>query len=318
MSHHAAHETALILGIDGGASKTVALLADQYGTVLGRSQVGGSNKQVSGVEATLSALRSVVERVFAAANLPIQSVAAACLGLSGVDRPADHALIRSWAAERRLARALEVVNDARLVLAAGTPDGHGIGVICGTGSIAFGRTADGQVARAGGWGYLLGDEGSGYDIALQALRAAAQAADGRGTARTLLDATLELWELEQPFDLIPFVYNQADPRARLSELPPLVTQLALEGDPKAQSILQNAGDELASAAIAVARQLDLPSPFPLALSGSVIVKTPPLYDAMRTALEARGYRAEPMTLVEEPAHGALRLARALLHSSPHA
>ena len=126
MSHHAAHETALILGIDGGASKTVALLADQYGTVLGRSQVGGSNKQVSGVEATLSALRSVVERVFAAANLPIQSVAAACLGLSGVDRPADHALIRSWAAERRLARALEVVNDARLVLAAG-PEHSGSG-----------------------------------------------------------------------------------------------------------------------------------------------------------------------------------------------
>jgi N-acetylglucosamine kinase-like BadF-type ATPase len=312
MSHHITHDRTLILGVDGGASKTVALLADERGMVLGRAQVGGSYKQVSGVEATLAALRTATVQVFTAAGLPVQTVAAACLGLSGVDRPADHALIQGWAAERRLARTLSVVNDARLLLAAGTPDGHGIGLICGTGSIAFGRTLDGRSARAGGWGYLLGDEGSGYDIALRALRAAAQAADGRGGATRLLGALLDLWELDQAFDLIPFVYNQSDPRARLSEIPPLVSQLADEGDDTAGAILQLAAEELAAAVIAAARQLGLAAPLPLALSGSVILRSPLLHAALCETLSARGYRADPVTPVDDPAYGALRLARDLL------
>jgi N-acetylglucosamine kinase-like BadF-type ATPase len=168
------------------------------------------------------------------------------------------------------------------------------------------------MARAGGWGYLFGDEGSGYDIALRALRAAAQAADGRGNAHALLAATLDMWELEQPFDLIPFVYNQSDPRARLSELPLLVGQLAAEGDETAHTILTTAGEELAAAVIAVARQLTMAAPLPLALSGSMILNTALLREALCAALDARGFHAEPITPVEEPALGALRLARDLV------
>jgi N-acetylmuramic acid 6-phosphate etherase len=306
-----AQSAQLILGIDGGASKTIALLADAEGSILGRAQAGGSNKQVSGVEATLQTLKQVVEAVFADARLPVQQVAAACLGLSGVDRPADHTLIKGWADERRLARSLRVVNDAQLVVAAGTPDAYGVGLICGTGTIAVGRGVDGRTARAGGWGYLLGDEGSGYDISRRALRAAAQAADGRGAAHTLLGELLGMWELQGPFDLIPYIYNKPDPRAQLADIPPLVTRLAEGGDPTCRTILEVAARDLADAVIAAANQLDIRGAIPVALAGSVILRTPMLSAMLREEMERRGRPADPVTPVEEPTLGAIRLAREL-------
>ena len=301
----------LILGIDGGASKTVALLAQADGAILARSQVGGSNKQVSGVETTLATLRDAVEAVFLAARIPVQPVSAACLGLSGVDRPADHALIQGWAGQRRLTRTLTVVNDAQLVVAAGTPAGYGVGLICGTGSIAIGRGVDGRMSRAGGWGYLLGDEGSGYDIALQTLRAACQAADGRGSDSLLLEELLQMWELPGPLDMIPYVYNQPDPRGVLADIPPLVSRLALEGNATCIAILNAAGRELASAVMAAANQIGLHGSIPLALAGSVILRTPVLHAALCDTLAAAGRPPQPVTPVEDPAIGALRIAREL-------
>jgi N-acetylglucosamine kinase-like BadF-type ATPase len=303
--------TALLLGIDGGASKTIAILANTDGIILGRAQVGGSNKQVSGVEATLNTLSQAVDRAFELANLPIQPVVAACLGLSGVDRAEDHALIQGWANHRQLAHSLRVVNDAQLVVAAGTPHGYGVGLICGTGSIAIGRASDGRTGRAGGWGYLLGDEGSGYDIALKALRYAAQSADGRGQGTLLLNAILELWRVQNPFDLIPFVYHRDDPRAILADLPPLISRLADQGDPTCVAILSEAGRELAAAVLAVADQIDIHGPIPLAISGSVGLRTPLLLQFLCAELAQHGRPADPLTLVDDPAIGALRMAREL-------
>jgi N-acetylglucosamine kinase-like BadF-type ATPase len=299
----------LIIGIDGGASKTVALLARTTGEIEGRAQVGGSNKQVSGVAATLDTLDRALAEVFRAAGVEMQQAAAACLGLSGVDRDEDLALIRAWADERRLSEHLIVVNDARLVIAAGTPDDFGVGLICGTGSIAVGRTPDGRTGRAGGWGYILGDEGSGYDIALRALRAATSAADGRGEATALLPEILDRWQLGDPFDLIPHVYHRSDARALLAELPPLVSRCADAGDAVAGAILRHAGRDLALAVAAVARDLQLALPIPLALAGSVIQKSPLLLAALREELLLLGCPADPIRPVEEPALGAVRLAR---------
>jgi N-acetylglucosamine kinase-like BadF-type ATPase len=297
-----------VLGVDGGASKTVALLATRDGHVVARAQVGGSNKQVAGVAATLATLDAAVAAVFAEAQLPPGMLAAACLGLSGVDRAEDLALISGWAHERRLAATLDIANDARLVIAAGTPAGVGVGLICGTGSIAFGATPDGREARAGGWGFALGDEGSGFDIARMALRAATAAADGRGPATLLLDVLLEHWELSQASDLIPLVYHQYEPRRFMVEIPPLVKRCADAGDPLACDVLRCAGAELAQAVLAVARALGLGDGAPLALAGSVIRHTPQLQHALVAALRQQGFLAEPVQLVDEPARGAVNVA----------
>lgn len=308
------HHTTIILGIDGGASKTVAILADGQGKPIARYQTAGTNKQVSGIQATLTHLYNVIEGVFRQADLPMQRVASACFGLSGVDRPSDITLMRSWADSYQIAERLTIVNDARLVLAAGTPDGHGVGLICGTGSIAFGRKPDGEMSRAGGWGYILGDEGSGYDIAIQAMRAATQAIDGRGTAFVLRDALMEKWHITNPQDLIPFVYEHPNIRQHMLEVPLIVSDLAEIGDSHSVAILDHAAQQLADIAVAAARQLKSSSTFPLAIAGSVILKTPLLQQALRECIQCHGYTAEPITPVEDPALGALRLAREQLHS----
>ncbi len=118
-------------------------------------------------------------RAFDAAGLTPAPVDVICLGLAGFDRPDDRKILAGWADEARWARRLVLVNDGDLVVAAGTPEGWGVGVIAGTGSIAVGRAEDGRTARAGGWGHLIGDEGSAYGVVLDALRLVARRADGR-------------------------------------------------------------------------------------------------------------------------------------------
>src|SRR5260221_4321390 len=170
----------LILGIDGGGSHTVALLAEKAdgGRILGRGTAGPSNMQAVGEERALRALDEAVGQAFDAAQRTRGTVAAAALGLAGVDHPEAAAVVQAWTATARLAEAVSVANDATLLLEAGTPDGWGLAVIAGTGSIAFGRSPEGKLDRSGGWGYLLGDEGSAYALALAGTRAVARSSDG--------------------------------------------------------------------------------------------------------------------------------------------
>jgi N-acetylglucosamine kinase-like BadF-type ATPase len=163
------------------------------------------------------------------------------------------------------------------------------------------------MSRAGGWGYLFGDEGSGHDLAIMALRAAASAADGRGPATELLSALLRHWQLQLPEDFITFLYGLADPRPMLGDVGPLVIQIAEAGDAVALDIVQRAGNELARAVAAVQRTLQLANPVPLALAGSMIVHGIPLQRALDSALVQYGIVAQA-TAVIDPAEGALRLA----------
>ncbi len=183
----------LVIGIDGGASNTVALLAEAAsGRVLGRGSGGPSNIQAVGESAALRELNHAVGAAFKAAGLPRGSVAAAALGLAGIDLDGTD-VIRGWASLVDLAPKLSVANDATLLFAAGTPEGWGLAVIAGTGSIAFTLDQKGKEARAGGWGYLMGDEGSAFRLGLLGLRAACRAADNIGptdeTARRVPDET---------------------------------------------------------------------------------------------------------------------------------
>jgi N-acetylglucosamine kinase-like BadF-type ATPase len=306
---------AFLLGIDAGGSKTVALLADASGAVLGRGVAGAGNLRAVGEEAAAAALAAAVEGAFGCAGLPVQPVAAACLGAAGAGRPAERAVLERWAAARPLAAHTLVCDDARLVLAAGGPDGWGVALIGGAGSIAVGYAPDGRTAHAGGWGYLLGDEGSGRDIALAGLRAACRAADGRGPSTALLPALLGRWALTQPEALIARVYEAPAERALLAEVPPVVAAAAEAGDEVARAILERAGEELALAAAAVITALALTPPIPLALAGGALVNMPLLRAALLGALARRGMVVLP-ALVHEPALGALRLAARLAHQPP--
>ncbi len=308
--------TPLILGLDGGGSKTLALLADPTGRVLGRGMAGSSNYQNVGAEAAWAALDAAIAAAFADAGLAPGPLAAVCLGLAGVDRPEDRALFEGWAARRFAAAPTVIANDGELVLAAGTPDGWGVGVISGTGSIAVGRHPDGHMGRAGGWGHILGDEGSGYAIGCAALRAVMWAFDGRGPATALSGAVLAHWGLPSPTGLVGRVYREDVGPAEIAGLARLVDAAAGAGDAVARDILRQAGRDLAITVAAVIRRLTLPAPTPCALAGGVVVHGSQARAAFLAAAADLGLDLHPVTPVAEPAHGAVRLAADLLKRRP--
>lgn len=295
------------LGIDGGGTRTVALLANASGDIVGRGTAGPSNRQAVGTERALAALDDAVSAAFHAAGLPRGPVTSACLGLAGADRPDDQAVLRAWAERVRLAARVEVTSDAAILLAAGTPHGWGLVLIAGTGSIAFGRTADGRRARAGGWGHLLGDEGSAYSLVLHALQAIAHAADGRGPATRLTERFLSHWGLSQPQDLIAAVYRSGRDRADFAALAPLVIEVA-EDDAVAAEIVEQGAHELTQAGESVVRQLGWDQQIPLALAGGLLLGSEGYRRRVLSALTSEGFQGDSITLVNEPAEGAVKLA----------
>lgn len=302
----------LLLGIDGGGSNTRALLASLDGTVLGRGYAPSSNLQSVGFPAATAAIRQAIAAAFDAAGIAADTpIAAACLGLAGVGRPADHTRIAAWIEHEAIARRSAIVTDAEPVLAAGTPEGWGVALISGTGSVCVGRDRQGRAVQVGGWGYLLGDEGSGYDLAIRALRLATQTADGRAEAHALLDAVLRHWNLAAPADLVGHVYRTAIMRPAIADLTRPVVALAAQGDRDALDLLEGAAVELARAARAAARRLGLHEP-PVALAGGLLGASPELRAALAECL---GPGWGPLRYVDDPALGTLVLARRLLTES---
>jgi len=299
----------LVTGVDGGGTKTLALVADTQGKILGRGIAGPANTQVVGQEAACAAITTAIR---GARDQIAGEVVALCLGIAGAGRESDRAMFQAWAEAYYPGIPIGVVHDGQLALAAGTPEGWGIAVLCGTGSLVYGEDPRGRPARAGGWGYLLGDEGSGYAIGLAALRAVARAADGRGPATELTQAILNHWSLDKPQDLIAHIYRPPLPRTEIAGLTEIVVEVAERGDQVANALLQNAGEELVHAAHAVAVQLALPQPIPCALAGGVILHAAVVRQSFQQATTVQGLSLGPITPVPEPAQGAVRLARQLL------
>jgi N-acetylglucosamine kinase-like BadF-type ATPase len=304
----------LILGIDAGGSKTLAWLARSDETaesqILGRGAAGPANPQSVGFSMTLENLMAAVTEAFAAAGIPRQTVASAVLAVAGSDREENRRALSVWAEEVSLAARFKVVHDAWPVLAAGTPDGWGIALISGTGSLAFGRSADGCTARAGGWGFLFGDEGSGYALAVAGLRAAAQAADGRAPPTQLLGAILDSFHIERPEALIPTVYPLASNRQRIAELAETVLDVAAAGDATATEIVDEAASQLAAMVMAVAVRLDWHgATIPLAFAGGVLISRPLFCERVHDQLRTSRFPIGSPAVVHEPVLGALKLAR---------
>lgn len=241
----------LYLGIDGGQSSTTALIGDEAGRVLGEGRAGPCN-HVGALERRAKFSAAVGECVRQAAEQAgvKPEFAAVCAGFSGGAEDKDALTRELIPADRYL-----ITHDAHIALAGATEGAPGIIVIAGTGSIAYGRSASGTIARAGGWGYVFGDEGGAFDIARQALRAGMRHEEGWGPATTLQAALLEATGTVSANALLHLCYTPDYPRDRVASFAPIVDQCAARGDAVAQSILDRAAQELAMLAAAVRRQL---------------------------------------------------------------
>jgi N-acetylglucosamine kinase len=306
-----------ILGIDGGGSRTRARIALRSGETVATGEAGPSGVSANGFDGAQRSILDATRAALKAAGLREADCdfGAVCMGLSGVDRPPEREVMLSWA-RAALSPAVEVVNDVELVLAAGTPARWGVALIAGTGSIGLGRAPDGRAVRAGGWGYRFGDEGSGYDLAREALRAASQAADGRGAPTRLLTDIMAFWDLTDPSGIIPKVYRSGLRPVDLAALAPLVTAAAQSGDDVAAAIVARAGASLAQIVLAVARALDFGSdPTPLALAGGLLLGGDGLREALMAALSGSGRTFAPIGEAREPVAGAVAIARSLLEGN---
>jgi N-acetylglucosamine kinase-like BadF-type ATPase len=302
-------EATLFLAVDGGGSKTHAVAVDCHGGVRGRGTAGSSNIRAIGVEQALAQLRAAIAEALTARDARCD-VGAAWFGLAGI-HGADGA---NLLAPQLLSIAREVVitNDADFALA-GLDSEPGVALIAGTGSIALGRDAAGRMTQVGGWGHLLGDEGSAYDIGRRAAQAAARAADGRGPTTALLQLVLERWGLTTPRSMIDHVYLTQE-KAQLASLAPGALALARRGDRVARAIRRQACEELALAAVAVIDALNIAGPVPLILGGGLLIHARDL----RAAVVARIRRRRALgrvTLVKEPALWAARSLAARARSS---
>jgi N-acetylglucosamine kinase-like BadF-type ATPase len=295
-----------VLGIDAGGTKTVCYLADADGRVIGEGRGGGANLQAQGELEVEKVLHSVVDQAIAdRAILP----AAVCLGVAGVDRAEDDRTVR--AIMRRLgfkSHAL-VVNDALVALVAGNGDEPGVVLIAGTGSIAYGVNSAGYAARAGGWGYVLGDEGSGYWIGRQALAAVVRDADGRGPHTELTPLVLEHFNLSRVDGLVREVYDRGLQRQAVAQIGVVVEKARAAGDIVAGEILKQAGEELTRAAASVISRLEMRGlSFGTVLAGGMFRVIPWLAADVEQRLAEVAPRATVKTLDVEPATGAVRLA----------
>ena len=245
-------EPKYFLGVDGGQSGTTAMIGDETGRVLGVGHAGPCNHVTAGESQAKfrSAMRGAVGDAAQAAGIVNPRFAGACLGLSGGTADKS-ALVKEVVS----AAEYSIVNDAVVALAGATAGEPGVIAIAGTGSIAFGRNAAGETARAGGWGYVFGDEGGAFDLVRQALRAALRAEEGWGAATALRPALLAATGAPDANTLLHWFYTPEFPKARIAGYAHLVDAAARDGDLAAREILHAAAQALATLVAAVRRQL---------------------------------------------------------------
>lgn len=314
MSEPISQDAPLLLAIDGGGTKTDCRLAvfDGQLRLLGKGLSGPSNLRALGPQQALANLDAAVAAAFASAGLQRCTATAACLALAGADRTSEQLQILEWAGSAQLASQLRIVNDAVPLLYAAAGQGVGVALIAGTGSLAWGCNADGRTARAGGWGFLLGDEGSAYALGNAALRAVLMQSDGRGPQTLLTELISAQLNLPRPAAIVERVYGAVVPRQVIAELAPLVFAAAQHADSIAAEILHNASEQLANMAAAVAESLNLPMPLHLACTGGVLLNHAAYREAVAHSITARTGHLPDVTCVPEPVLGALQLAQKLL------
>lgn len=307
----------LALLIDAGGSKTSAAIGyleqGGRGRIVARCQAGPGNPRAVGWEAASAAWAEAAQQAIALGGEAAPTgISCVVCGIAGAGRPDLAARMLEWWQARFPQARVIVVPDVALLVAAGSADGAGIALVAGTGSIAWGISPRGEVARAGGWGFQLGDEGGGAWIGLQALKAIVQHADGRGPATCLTEVILRQLACKTVGELPDWLRQVGNIPRQLAALAPSVLEVAREGDAVAAGILEAAAQKLADLVRCVARRLDWDNcPLPIAVGGGVLVHFDEVRTRVAALLRQDGIEAA-LTVVNEPLEGALRVTECRL------
>ena len=300
---------AVLLGIDAGGSHTAVVVGNKQGRVLARAEGPGSAMRPGGAERSAAVILDVARRAAAQAKVALPA-AVAFVGAAGAGRAPEQAALAEAIAAAGVASRVEVRGDIEIALAAAFGESAGIMVNAGTGSIAYARTGDGKLHRAGGHGWQLGDEGSGYWLGRRALAAAARSYDGLEETSTLLERVLVALGLQTFDDLIRWTAT-ATP-AQVAALAPHVLNAAREGEVVAQRIIEEAAAELSRLVVVLSGRFPETDRIKIATAGGLLRPGSPLLDAFRAQLATDVPRAQLADSSVDAPIGALRLAAQLL------
>ncbi len=296
-----------VIGVDGGGSKTEAVLLTRDGRVLGRGKSGAANHHQTGWEGVLVEVQWAVQRACEQARRQPEEATALTLALAGIGSQTEENTLARLARKNWPRLRLQIAHDAHAALIGGLGQRHGIALIAGTGMIAYGVGVDGQRARAGGRGYCL-DTGGGYFLGVEAVRAVLHAYDGLGLPTQLTPLVLRTLNLSRPDELVAWLYAPERSVKMIAALAPLVLEVAATGDGVAAEIVARGSDALATAVQAVAGRLRWEDDIPIVLSGSLLTKNA-FYRALAVqAMRVRLPHARFFLPAENAALGAARLA----------
>jgi len=300
------------LGVDGGGTKTHAVITDSGCRIVGEGFSGAANPLRAGLDEAVSHIEQAVADACAQAGLELSDIQSACAAIAGINHPIHYHTMKDALDEALQVAGLELVTDARAALEGALDGKAGVVVIAGTGSIAIGVNPDGQSARSGGFGPTLSDEGSGYYIAQQALKAVVSSFDGRSPRTALAERICDRLGVAGPSDLPGVIYNSDSEPVDIAPLAEVVDEAARGGDEVARQILNAAGRELGRLAASVIDKLGLhSSAFRVACVGSVFRSGEFVLEPLRESVLRVAPNAEIGPPLYPPAIGAVKLAQQL-------
>jgi len=300
--------THYVIGVDGGGSKTELALIDLEGNLVGMEKVGSTNYQAVGGEQLRDELLEGFSALANVTNVDIDRVNHIFLGLAGAGRQKDQEEIKALFDDTVFAGKMTVDSDAIVALAGAFGTNPGIILIAGTGAICFGSNQDGKIVRSGGWGYLLGDEGSGYYIGREAVVASLKDFDGRGEKTSLKENLMQRFELDSIDKIIPLIYQNEIDRVAIANIAPLVFELAKQGDLISEDIIRKTGHEMGLLAKSVANQLGFSGDeINVALVGSIFKQKDMLVSQISKELFELSWNVTMVDPRFQPAFGAALL-----------
>jgi N-acetylglucosamine kinase-like BadF-type ATPase len=298
-----------VIGVDGGGTKTEFVLLDYSGNVIGRAKGDSTNYQVVGDKKLREELLKGFNTLISITNVASNKVEHIFLGLAGAGRERDRKEIIDLFSDSEFDKKVAVDSDAMVALAGAFGTGIGIIIIAGTGAICFGKNSEGKIVRSGGWGFLLGDEGSGYFIGREAIISALKDMDGRGEKTKLRSRIEKHFNLDSIDQIIPQIYQNQIDRVAIADLALVVFEQANQGDAVAEEIIRRTGKELGILAKAVAQHLNFESDeIKVALIGSIFKQKEMLINEISKELYEISWNVEISDPMFEPQYGAALMA----------
>lgn len=308
-----------VLGVDGGGTKTLAVVADTLGEVHGIARTGASNFQGIGTVRAAINIKEAVQEAIKNAEIDPSQIVFANYGIAGADRDADFDIVHSYVEPANPAGQYQLTNDTTIALRAGTKDGVGVALIGGTGSNTIGFSSDFKQKKVGGLGKFTGDYGSAIDIAEKGILASMKYFDGRSRKTCMYKMFCEVLKVEKLEDLIAFYYVDDWQPIRVDQYAPVVFQAANRGDKVALGILRKTGRQVGHEAVTCMRALfDKEELIPVVLGGSVFQKgeNPAMIDSMTDYIHTIFPNAKITKLKQEPCLGAILWALDCLQKKP--